>query len=763
MVGQVNDLATGNTQKMWRKAITVTVILVFFGFGMVVFNLARLQLVQGEELKSRALNQSLASTVLSATRGTIYDRTGEKELAVSSSAWTVVLEPAYIKKDEVKQTIARGLSEILEMDQAVIEKKLEEKTYYSVLKRQVEIDVRNEIQAFLEENGIAQGVDLLDDYKRYYPYGSTASTVLGCLGSDGYGLTGLELKYNSELQGTAGRLVNAKNAIGTDMPFQYENLQEAQNGYNLVSTIDETAQSIMDKYLKEGINRYAVDAGAVAILMDVKTGAVLGLSSQNDFDPNDPFTIYDETERAAIDALPDDQQNAAYSAALYKQWRNKAVNDTYYPGSVFKMIVGSMALEEGIVDTSTINYTCTGAYSFNYANTSSISCWQRSGHGPENFTNGLMNSCNPYFIWLGSRLGASTFFKYFEAFGMTGQTGIDLPGESGSLYYDVDGLRPVELATESMGQNFSITPIQMITAVSAVANGGYLVQPHVVDRIIDQEGNIVRTADTSYKRQVISEETSKKMSEILRMNVESGTAQNGGVTGYRISAKTGTSEKVAKKREDPTQPMQYIASYCGFAPSNDPQYALLVFFDEPQKEENGGLNGGNAVAGPIFSQIMSELLPYLGVKTQYTEEELENLGVSAPNVTGLTVAEAKELLGSLDGADISYKVIGDEDEDTVVSIQVPQVGTNMPKDGMIALYTSNYQDRETVEVPDFTGMSLEVAQNEAEYAGVQVAVQGTATNGTVSIQSVAAGEEVKQGTIITVSFIENIITDNLRE
>lgn len=752
-------MAAGNTQKMWRKAIGVTAILVFLGFGMVVFNLARLQLVQGEELKSRALNQSLSSTVLSATRGTIYDRTGEKELAVSSSAWTVVLEPAYITKDETKQILAKGLSEILGMEQSEIEEKLAQKTYYSVLKRRVEIDVRNQIQEFLEENNISQGVDLLDDYKRYYPYGTTASTVLGHLGADGYGISGIEYQYNAQLQGTAGRLVNAKNALGTDMPFQYENLQTAKNGNDLVLTIDETAQSIMDKYLKEGVSRYMVENGAVAILMDVETGAILGLSSQNNYDPNDPFVIYDEAERQAIDALPESEQDAAYSTALYKQWRNKAVNDTYYPGSVFKMVVGSMALEEGIVDTTTINYNCTGAYHFNYSNTSPISCWNRNGHGAESFTNGLMNSCNPYFIWLGSQLGAPTFFEYFEAFGMTSKTGIDLPGESESIYYNVEGLKPVELATESMGQNFSITPIQMITAVAAVANGGYLVQPHVVDRIIDGEGNIVSTADASYKRQVISEETSKSMREILQMNVDAGTAQNGGVTGYHISAKTGTSEKVAQYLEDKSQPMQYIASYCGFAPSENPQYALLVFFDEPQKDQNGGLNGGNAVAGPIFADMMAELLPYLGVKTQYTEEELAQLGVTAPNVTGLTVSEAKELLENLEGYDLSYKIVGNDGDDEIISIQVPQVGASMPKDGMVALYTTDYQDVEMVKVPDFTGMSLEDAKLEAEYAGLQVTVQGSMTSGYVSTQDRVAGEEVKQGTIITISFVEDVITD----
>lgn len=750
-------MAAGKTQKMWRRTIGITICLVLMGFGAVVFNLARLQLVHGETLKGRALSQSLRSTTLTAKRGTIYDRTGERELAVSSSAWTVVLEPAYIKDKETKQVLAEGLSEILDIDKATVEKKLEEKTYYSVLKRKIEIDLRNQLQDFLDEHEIYQGVDLVDDYKRFYPYGASGSTVLGHLSDDGDGQSGLELQYNDQLQGTAGRLVNAKNAWGTDMPFQYESEENAKNGNNLVLTIDETVQNILDKYMKEGIERYVVDNGGVAILMDVNTGAILGLSSQNDYDPNDPYTIYDEKERATIDALPEDQQNDAYMAAMFKQWRNKAVNDTYYPGSVFKMVVGSMGLEEGVVTPDTL-YTCTGAFSFGDMGISAdpISCWDRDGHGTETFTQGLMNSCNPYFIWIGQRLGKTAFYKYFEAFGMTQKTGVDLPGESYSLYYKEDKLNPVELATESMGQNFAITPIQMITAVCAVANGGYLVQPHIVDRIVDDEGNIVQTADTSYKRQVISKETSRTMIDILQKNVEGGTAQNGGVTGYRISGKTGTSEKIAQWNEDKTQPMQYIASYCGFAPSDNPQYALLVFFDEPQKDKNGGLNGGNAVAGPIFSSIMAEVLPYLGVKTQYTEDELANMGTPAPNVTGMTVADAKKAVGD---AGLNYKVVGEDGDDAVVSIQIPQNGASVPKDGMVVLYTSGYEDQEFVEVPNFVGLSLADAKYVAELAGLQVEIKGNPADSYISIQDVDADTKVKQGTVIQVTFVQNVITD----
>lgn len=748
-------MAKGNSQKMRNKAIIITLALLIIGFGAAVISLFRLQIIEGETLKTRTINQSLRSTELTAMRGTIYDSSEEKVLAKSASVWTVVLEPALIEEGD-EELIAEGLSRILDVDKETILKKAADRTsYFTYIKRKVETTVRDEIVEYLNENKISSGVRLVDDYKRYYPYGDVASAVLGFTGTDNNGLSGLELQYDDELSGTAGRMVNAQDGVGKDMPFQYEQLVGAENGYNLILTIDETVQSIVEKHIDKGIEQYEIANGAVGIVMNVNTGAIVALVSKGGYDLNDPFTIYDPDVQAEIDALPEDEQDQAYNDALNKQWRNKAVSDTYYPGSVFKMCVGAMGIEEGVVSVNTPFY-CSGVSMIE--GTGGIHCWYRSGHGSETFVDGLCNSCNPYFIFVGQQLGATSFFKYFDAFGFTEKTGIDLPAESRSLYHAETDLKPAELATSSMGQNFAITPIQMITGVATVANGGYLVQPHVVSKITDDEGNIIKSTDTSYKRQVISEDTSETMADILRQNVEDGTATAGYVAGYRISGKTGTSEKIQKHNEDKSKPMEYVASYCGFAPSDNPEYVLLVFFDEPQ----GALTGGNSVAGPIFADIMKEILPYLGVKAEYTEEELADMDTTAPDLIGMTVSEANDELSSLG---LSYSVVGDEGDDQVVTQQVPTFGQLVPNGGKVVLYTSNYEDDDMVTVPDFKGYSYSGAKDLASEYGVQICTDSGSVvdTGHISYQETEAGTSVKKGTVIKVSFTDDIITDNFTE
>ncbi len=761
-------MAKGATQRMTTRAKWLTALLLFIGFGAVIFSLVKWQLVHGEELSAKAMDQSLQSTTVSAMRGSIYDATGTKVLAQSASVWTVVLEPNYLNgkeegSDALRRTVAAGLSKILDMDEETIYEKTGEHSYFSYLKRQIESDTRDEINAFLKENKIENGVRMIPDYKRYYPYGTVASNILGFTGYDSQGLEGLELYYDEELRGTAGRLVAAKNALGTNMPFEYEQYNGAQNGNNLVLTIDETVQSILEKYLQEGVDKYKVKNGAIAIMMNVKTGAIVGLANYPNYDPNDPFTIQDENILKEIEALPEAERDAAVTNARYKQWRDKAVSDTYYPGSVFKMCTGSMGLEEGVI-TEESTFTCYGNIPVEGVK-DGINCWKDApGHGTETFRQGLYNSCNPWFIHLGlDLLGVETFCKYREAFGFTELTGIDLPGESESLYHSEKDMGPADLAIEAFGQNFAITPVQMITACAAVANGGYLVKPHVVDRIVDSDGNIVKTADTGYRRQVISEKTSEIITSILYENATAHTANGGYVAGYRVCGKTGTSEKVAQYNEakltDPNAQMKYIASYCGYAPVEDPQYALLVYFDEPNKEENGIGDGGNAVAGPIFAKIMAEALPYLGVEAQYTEEEYENLGMVAPSVVGLTLSEA---YSQLDDMELSYSVIGSEDEgNAVVTEQIPESGDKLPKGGKVVLYTEGYGEEEAlVEVPDFTGMDLANASYSAAINGLQLSVMGSVTDtSTVSMQDITAGSKVKQGTVIEVTFVEDVSTE----
>lgn len=757
-------MAKGTTEKIKKKALGLMYALLIVGFGAAAISLVHWQLIEGEELKSAALEQSLRSTGLPAMRGTIYDATGTKVLAQSASVWTVVLEPHYLAdNDNLRRIVANGLSEILELDaMELYERTGVAGSYYDVVERKVETDVRDRIVKFMEDNKISDGIRLIPDYKRYYPYGTVASNILGFTGDDNSGLVGLELYYEEELSGSAGRLVAAKNAFGTDMPFEYEQIVEAQDGYDLVLTIDETVQSVLEKYLAEGIEKFKIQNGAVAVMMDVDTGGILGLATHPNFDPNDPFTILDQNLLKEIETLPEgEERQEARREALNTQWRNKGVSDLYYPGSVYKMCTGSMGIEEGIITEDT-TYTCKGYEKFEGLK-DPIHCWNHSGHGTTTFREGLCNSCNPWFMHIGAELGPDVFCRYRQAFGFEDKTGIDLPGEAGSILHSREEMGKVELVVESFGQNFSITPIQMITASAAVANGGYLVRPHIVDRIVDGDGNIVKSADKSYRRQVISESTSATLSDILRQNVASGTARGGYVSGYRVCGKTGTSEKVDKHNQDllkdPTARMTYIASYCGFAPAEDPKYALLVFFDEPDDLNNGGYTAGNAIAGPIFSAIMQELLPYLGVEVMYSEDEYnEQRDTVAPSVAGKTLSEALE---ELEQAGLEYDIIGGEDPDQRITEQIPERGTSVPQNGKVVLYTSGYDVNSTLtEVPDFFEMDLANAVFQAAISDLQVTINGSRDDdAVVMLQGIEPGVKVKKGTVVTLTFGSKVNTD----
>ena len=734
---------------MWIKTLVITVILLVVGFGLAIGYLAHWQIVEGENLKTQAMNQSLKTTSITAMRGTIYDASG-KVLAQSASVWTVALEPNYIDDEETKKVIADGLSKILGLEYDFVYEKASQNTYFTYVERKIETEVKDEILKFLDEHDIDQGVRLIEDYKRYYPYGTTASVVLGFTGTDNNGLSGLELYYDKELSGTAGRMVSLKNAVGEDMPFQYEQLVSAENGYDLVLTIDETVQSIVEKYLNEAAEQYSVKNGAAAILMDVNTGAIKAMAVSGGFDCNDPFTVFDEELRLAIDELPPEEQNEVYTDALNHQWRNKAVSDTYVPGSVFKMISGSIGLDSGAITTNT-TFSCNGSY-VAYPGTEPINCWvSPSYHGVETIREGICNSCNPFMMQMAAVTGPKTFYNYFYAFGLTDTTGIDLPGESSSFYYTESELKPVELATESFGQGFTATPLQMITACASIANGGYIVQPHVVDKILDSDGNIVESADTNYKRQVISSETSEIMIDILKENATTGSGKNGYVEGYRVCGKTGTSEKVAEHIANPDAPMEYIASFCGFAPAEDPQYILLVFLDEPDRS----IASGGVMAAPVFSKIMAEVLPYLGVEAQYTEEESEKNDKTAPYVIGMTLKEAHD---AIDEADLYYSVYGDSsDENAVVLMQVPSAGSTVPSGGKIILYLDkDLSESEMSEVPDFVGKTLSECNDLANQAGIQILMSGASTNIQLQAQSqsIKPGTKVRPGTVVTVQFVD---------
>lgn len=742
-------MAKGKKQTFIRRSNALLAIILILGFGAAMCRLGFLQIFQADELQQKAVDQQLSDTTISAKRGTIYDVNGTV-LAQSASVWRVVLAPIYLKTDEQRHIVAKGLSEILDVDEEKIFEKSKQSSYYVEIKRQVESDVREEILEFVDEledehdiNGSA--VYLLDDYKRYYPGGSLASSVIGFTGSDDQGLWGIEYQYNDELTGTPGRLVAATNAHGTAMPFQYSQNIEAVDGHSLVLTIDETIQSIAEKYLQQGIEEHDVVNRGVCIIMDVNTGAVRAMASVGGFDLNDPFTLSDETYEE-IRKLPEEERAQAESNELAKMWRNKAVSDTYYPGSVFKMITAAMGVEEGLV-TEESSFYCPGYYTVTGV---TMRCHVRTGHGTQNFRDSIKNSCNPAFMQIGEKVGAKLFWQYYQAFGFAEKTGIDLPGEASHIFFSNDGtMLPVNLATASFGQNFSITPIQMATAVCAIANGGYIVQPHVVSQILDADGNVLSTTSTEVKRQAVSSETAALIADILEENSTSGSGKNSYVAGYRVAGKTGTSEKKNDSNGDGVD--DYIASFCGFAPAEDAELVCLVFFDTP----TGQAYYGSQVAAPVFAQIMSEVLPYMQIATQYTEEELANLDQTAGTYVGLSVEEAQSKIQT-DGFTTSIKGTGDK-----VLAQVPAAGTSIPKGGNVVLYTDEDSAKEQVAMPDLSGYSLSDVNYFCSLYDINISITGVTDSALcyASSQSIAPGTMVSPGTVVKVTFTAGGVAD----
>lgn len=726
-------MTKGTTIRTWHRTVFILAFLVLIGFGAIIYSLVKLQLVEGPSLQMRATEQQLKDTTLTAKRGTVYD-CNMKELAKSATVWDVILEPAYIT-DKNRDTIATGLSQILGISKDEIITRSKKKTYYDKLKSKVESDVRDRILKFKTDNKITSGIRLVENYKRYYPYGKFAATVLGFTGTDSQGLAGVEAEYDSQLTGTAGRLVTAQNAVGTDMNFQYEQEVPAKDGDSLVLTIDEVVQHYVEKYLAEGIANNNVKNRGCAIAMNVKTGAILGMAVKGDFDPNSPFVIADSAKAAEIAKITNSAQKSdATQKALQEQWRNKCISDTYFPGSVFKMVTGSAAMEEKLVTENT-PFNCPGYLTIGDRK---IKDWKTFGH--LTFAEGICNSSNVVFMQVGKLLGPQLLYKYFDAFGFADKTGIDLPGESRSIYKTADNMSAVDLACISFGQTNSITPIQMITAACTVANGGYLIQPHIVSQILDSSGNIVKTASTSPKRQVISTDTSQRMCKILQQDATTGTAKSGYIAGYRVAGKTGTSEKQGQAKGE------YIASYCGFAPADDPQIAMLVFYDEPH-----GPNGyyGSPVAGPTFLASMTQILPYLGVEPKYSNTELEKLDGKAPDVVGKSLSDAKNAVSK---AELSVKVYGNGNK--IVS-QVPEPGKTVPKNGTVVLFTDSTS--RTVTVPDLTKLSLSEANQKAADAGINISITGAALTSSSAVsasQDIAAETKVAPGTVVTVTFSE---------
>lgn len=736
------------TRQMLRRTKHSIVILIVC-FLLIIGQLGVLQIVKSESLAKAAVAQQLSDIEINANRGQIYDA-NMSILAQTIEVCTVIMCPKNIRQETTRVKIADEVSAMLSIDRNHLYEQASDSTsQYKVVAKQIDKALGDTFIEWVNENRLASVFYIITDYRRYYPLNHLLSNVLGfvntSVGTSGSGAEGLEFLYNSTLSGTSGRLVTALNAMGDELPTElsYKSAVDAEDGYSLVLTVDQYIQQVTESYLSEAMTTTAADDRSVAIVMNVKTGAILAMATKGDYNLNEPRVVQDQTVATAIAQLSGDEQSAALLAALREQWRNKPVTDYYEPGSVFKAFTAAIGLEEGIVSEKTM-FECKGAYYLPGVEPMRCHIYPRR-HGTETFLDAIVNSCNPAFMTLGNTIGPHLFYKYYVGFGFTQKTGIDMPGErnvSSLLYHAEQNLTPVALATSSIGQTFKVTPLQMITAMSAIANGGYLMEPYIVSRVIDSKGNTVSATEPTVRRQVISEETALRLRDMLEQTVTIG-AKNAYVAGYHVCGKTGTAVKTDSREDEENSDVW--ASFCGFAPGNDPEIAVLVIIDEPRNGQYGG-----TVSAPVAKKIMEKILPYLGFEPDYTEAELAKLNTTAPHVQGLGVNEAQTKLKS---QSLGVLVLG---EGTTVLQQVPAIGTSMPKDGTVVLYTDEESLEQTVVVPKLTGKTVAQVQNALRNTGLNLSMSGLGVDaGTAvsSAQSAEAGTRVPKGTVITVEFI----------
>lgn len=726
------------------------VLMILMGvvmFVLLFFRLFDLQITRHEELQSKAVNQQTRRTVVTASRGTIYDTAGNI-LAISSSAETIILSPLEINNalndtenpvTWTKDSLAAGLAEILGKDAASIRKRMDNvKSQYELIQLRADEEVAAKVRAYVEENKIS-GVHLVADTKRYYPYGSLAAQVIGFVGDDNTGLYGLEAYYEEELEGQSGLVISAKDQAENDMLYTYEQYFAAKNGSDLTLTLDTTIQYYLEKGLEAMTDKFSAANGASGIVMNAKTGGIMAMASYPNYDLNDFLTVSDQTLQERIGR----GENTLAEMQLL-QWRNKALNDTYEPGSTFKILTLSAALEEGVVDkTTTVN--CGGSVNISGY---TIHCSNKNGHGLQTLVQSVGNSCNPAFINYGLRIGNEKFYEYMRSFGLMNTTGIDLGGEAVGVFAADSSFTQLDLACYAFGQNFTVTPLTLISAQAACVNGGYLHTPYLVERITDSDGNVTYRHDSTPVRQVISEQTSATVRECLEYVVASGTGKNGQVAGYRIGGKTGTADK--------GQTGDVVVSFLCFAPADDPQVIMLITMDTPSRATGTYVSGGNMVA-PTASTVMAEILPYLGIEPSYSAEELLGMDTTVPNVIGSTVEQAKEKLKE---RALSYKIVGDGD---TITDQTPAGGAIIPGKSTVILYASAAKPTDKCVVPHLLGKTPSEANTAATAAGLLIRFSGTTGSESSAIrvlsQSIDEGTKVDAGTVITVQLGDTSVTD----
>ena len=756
----------GPNRMMLRRTLFLLSVCGIAAFLVLGARLYQIQIVQHDEYEAAAIAQQVRETTVSAARGTIYDRNGVV-LAMSAGVDTVYISPAEIERyDEDKEAIARGLSEILGVDYETILKKAgNTNSWYEVVARKVEEDVAEQVRQFKSDGGYV-GIKIESDTKRYYPNGSMAAHVIGFVGLDNTGLGGIESRYDSVLSGESGYVMRSTTAAGTDMLYSsYEDYVDARDGDSISLTIDAVIQNYVEKHLAQAVEDYDIQNGAAAICMEVDTGAILSMVSLGNFDLNDYQTISAEAEaEISSTAQSEDEYNELYALAQQQQWRNKAISDTYEPGSTFKIITLAMALEEGVVSENSSFY-CGGSMNVLGRGTP-LKCWKHGGHGSQTLTQAVQHSCNVAFVNIGQLVGEEKFYEYAEGFGfiertadtsqqLTAKTGIDLGGESGSIWWSEDVFCNPEnlsqLEAASFGQTFNITPIQLITAVSACVNGGNLMKPYLVQSISDSEGNLISQTEPELVRKVISEDTSAAVCRILEQVVGDqveGTGHNAYVAGYRIGGKTGTSTKTTKEISGEKE---YIVSFIGFAPADDPEIAILVLLDDPSSESGIYISGGQ-MAAPVVGKMMADILPYLGVEPEYSDSELAAADRAVPDVSGMSLTEARSALTE---AGLNCRVIGEGD---TVTDQLPRAGAVIASGSEVLLYAGQSPSPVEETMPDLRGLSYEAAIEKLRGLGLYVTAGNGVTDAQselISGQSIAPGESVEHGTVIEVTLYKN--------
>ena len=769
------------TTKMKKRLMVWVASFLLILVGYTSYKVFATSVSDSKQWRELADSQQLKSTTIQAARGTIVD-SNNKVLAQSKTVYTVYCDQKMLwddyvsKKDEtisnLKAKIAKEknetkrqkyqtqldesktseqcfddlvsfLSSVLEIDSATLKEKIDDKNnMYVILKKDVEKTVADKIEDYLSEEDL-DGIRCDPTTKRTYPQNTLASSVIGHLNYDGNGINGLESYYDEYLAGIDGRTVTAKARNGTEIPYKYKQSYDAQDGASLQLNLDVNIQYHLETALQAAVDEHKPAERACGIIMNPKTGQVYAMATNYGYDPNNPAEITNQETKDKLKGLKKDtkEYNAVQLDAWSTQWKNKAISELYFPGSVFKVITGSSALEEKAISLDD-KFSCN---TFIQVADAKINCWSTHDHGSQNLAQAMLNSCNPAFVQIGQRLGKEKFCQYFEAYGFTERTGIDLPSEATSIYMPLSRMGSVELASSSFGQTNKITPIQMITAYSAVVNGGYLVTPHIVDKITDSNGNVIKSFNTDVKRQVISEDTSAKMREILEGVVNGQTGSNCYIKGYRIGGKSGTSQKL-----DTDNGTTYVASYCAFAPADDPEVIMLVMVDHP----TGDKYYGSQVAAPICVNVFSEILPYLGLFPEYTEDELENMQVSVPNVEYADIENATKTLESLG---LNVKVEGDGKS---VVKQIPS-GISVEKDSTVILYTDKSYEKNKVAVPNITGLTRAQAKAALEQVGLTLNAKGNAADekGAVASadQNYAYGQNVPVGTAVTVTFVAGTV------